>query len=243
MLRRTLLVGLPLLVASTAAAEPFSITASDGTIIFGDRLPASGTRLATLLLFHMAGSNFAEYAPLAPQFAARGFETLAIDARSGGRAFGRDNATVTKLRRSTDFAAALPDLRAAYAFARSQNPTGKIIAIGSSYSAALVFLLAASTPDLTAIAAFSPGEFIAGASIRDAASHLKCPCYVTSASDSGEINEAKRLAAAVPGGRGQHVAPRQGLHGASSLRADQNPGGAATNIADLMAFLSRVATA
>lgn len=238
MFRRHLLAA-PLLLAGAAqaeTAEAVTLKAADAVAVYGQRLRAGSARRGTMLLFHMAGSNFGEYAPIAPQLAAHGFDTLAIDQRSGGRQWGRDNATVARLGRSTDFAAALADLRAALAFAHGG---GKIVVLGSSYSAALVFLLAASAPEIAALASFSPGEFIAGASIGAAAGRLRCPCFVTSASDAGEIAEAKRLAAAVPGGLGQHYVPRQGLHGASSLRADQNPTGAAANMAALLAFLDK----
>jgi alpha-beta hydrolase superfamily lysophospholipase len=241
MFRRHFLAA-PILVTGLAqaqTAEAVTLKAADGVAVYGQRLRAGSPRRGTILLFHMAGSNFGEYAPIAPQLVAHGFDTLAIDQRSGGRLWGRDNATVAGLGRSTDFAAALADLRAALAFAQGG---GKIVVLGSSYSAALVFLLAAGAPDIAALASFSPGEFIAGASIRAAAARLRCPCLVTSASDVGEIAEARRFASAVPGGLVQHYVPRQGVHGASSLRADANPTGAAANMAVLLAFLEKVVT-
>jgi pimeloyl-ACP methyl ester carboxylesterase len=92
-----------------------------------------------------------------------GFNVLAIDQRSGGNAWGRTNETVKRLGKSTGYDEALPDLEAALQWAKSSGETGPIIVWGSSYSAALVFLLAANhRREVKAILAFSPGEYLRG---------------------------------------------------------------------------------
>ena len=63
---------------------------------------------------------------------------------------------------------------------------------------------------------------------------------MTSASDAGEIAEADRIAKASPASVKQHYRPRNGVHGASTLRADRNPYGAAENWQALEAFLAQV---
>ena len=75
-----------------------------------------------------------------------GFNALAIDQRSGGNAWERSNDTIKRLGKSTGYDEALPDLEAALQWAKSSGETGPIILWGSSYSAALVFLVAASHP-------------------------------------------------------------------------------------------------
>jgi alpha-beta hydrolase superfamily lysophospholipase len=214
--------------------------AADGIVVHGDSERPAGRPRGTILLFHQAGSNLAEYAPIAPVLVRAGFATLAIDQRSGGRMWGRANATAAGVKGGADYAAALPDLAAALAQAKGAGP-GPIIVWGSSYSAALVFLLAAAHPEIAAVLAFSPGEYIDGQSISGAAARLKIPVFVTSAADRGEIAAARQIAASVPGGRGTQFVPRAGVHGSSTLRQDSDPAGAAANWAAVMAFLDRVA--
>jgi predicted alpha/beta hydrolase len=72
-----------LLASKIASAQPVSFPAKDGVKIFGDFNAANGKSRGTIVLFHMAGSNRAEYAPLARILNADGFTTLAIDQRSG----------------------------------------------------------------------------------------------------------------------------------------------------------------
>lgn len=191
-------------------------------------------------MFHMAGSNKAEYAPIAARLSSEGFATLAIDQRSGGAAFGKRNETVAGLGRSTDYLATLPDLEAALAFAQGKSGGKPVIVAGSSYSAALVFPLAQRKPEsVAAVLAFSPGEYLSGVRVRAAAAGVLAPIYVTSASDSSEIAAAKAILAAAPGSSNMQFAPARGVHGASTLRADANPGGQAENWRALEAFLDR----
>jgi pimeloyl-ACP methyl ester carboxylesterase len=103
---------------------------------------------------------------------------------------------------------------------------------GSSYSAALVFRLTARHPDsVAAVMAFSPGEYLEDDhSVKDAAAKVRVPVFITSALDSKEIETARAIAAAVPGGKAtQFVPTKGGVHGSSTLRADRNPKGAQEN--------------
>ncbi len=248
--RRTFLALAPLALAAAApgrarAAEAVTLRAADGLAVQGTRTEAlrSPSR-GTVLLFHMAGSNRAEYAPVAPAFARRGFASLAIDQRSGGTAFGARNETAAALGHDPGYLAALPDLEAAFAWARGAGG-GRILLLGSSYSAALVFLLAARHPGaVAAVLAFSPGEYLRGASVREAAARVTCPVFVSSAADSAEIAAARGLLAAAHGADPavQHV-PEAGPHGASLLRTDRNPRGADAAWRAVDRFLDTVAPA
>lgn len=149
-------------LALPALAEPVSIDAKDGVKIYGDFRRAEGQPRATILLFHMAGSNKSEYAPLAPILNKAGFNTLAIDQRSGGDLWGDVNKTAAKARGGADFADAIPDLEAAIAYGSMQH-SGPVAIWGSSYSSALVFIAAARHPEVKALLAFSPAEYIQGA--------------------------------------------------------------------------------
>lgn len=238
---RRLLPGLaavPLLPRRGRAAT-ISLRAADGLSLTAEHLPAQGARRrGCILLFHMAGSNLGEYAPIAPELNRMGFETLALDQRSGGDGWGRRNETAARLGRDPGYRAALPDLEGALAWARGRDPSGRVLAWGSSYSAALVFPLAAMG-GVSALLAFSPGEYLPGFSVRGAAARVNCPAFV--ASDRGEEGEAARLLDAVRGAPKRQFRPVAGAHGSSILRADRNPRGAAQAWAAVREFLDEVA--
>src|SRR6516162_4757401 len=146
-------------------ADAISFVASDRVQVFADYYSAGSKAKPLILLFHQAGSNRGEYATIAPMLVMLGFNALAIDQRSGGNAWMRTNETVRHLGKSTDYGEALLDLEAALGWAKSSGETGSILVWGSSYSAALVFLLAAEhRADIKALLAFSPGEYLHGAS-------------------------------------------------------------------------------
>ncbi len=226
--------------APSRAAEPVAFAASDGVQIFADYYSAGDKAKPLILLFHQAGSNRAEYAPIAPRLAALGFNALAIDQRSGGDLWGRGNETVRRLGKSTSFAATLPDLEAALAWAKFSGHTGPVLVWGSSYSAALVFLLAAKHPhEIGAVLAFSPGEYLNGSSVGSAAAQLTMPIFVTSAKDSGEIAAAKTIIDAAHSAERVQFIPRiAGVHGSSTLRSDRNPSGEKENWAAVEQFLA-----
>jgi len=227
------------LVRAAPAAEPVTLTAADGVTVFATYTGTADRTKPIVLLFHQAGANGAEYAPIAPRLNALGFNALALDQRSGGDLFGRANKTVKALGRSAGYRAALADLQAALDWARAGGAS-KIVVCGSSYSASLVFLLAANNASkIAGLMAFSPGEYLGGAHVvRDAAAKLSdVAVFVTSASDSGEIAAARAIVKAVPGRDKTQLVPRRAPHGASSLRADANAAGESQMWAAVERFL------
>lgn len=245
--RQVALLAAGSLAPRLAVAAPVGLRAADGVSVTGDSLTASrNPSRGMVLLFHMAGSNLGEYATIAPEFARRGFDTLAIDQRSGGPGWGRRNETAARLPRDPGFAAALPDLEAALAHARQRQrqPQGRVLVLGSSYSAALVLVLAARAgASVSAVLAFSPGEYLSGVSVRAAAAHVTCPVFVTQDSDRSEQTAAAAILAAVPGRPKRQFNPVAGAHGASILRPDRNPHGAAAAWTAVDAFLDEIAPA
>ncbi len=221
------------LAPTVALAEAVTFQAADGVTVHGDyRGDGAGPMI---VLFHQAGSNLHEYDPIAPELNAAGFDTLAVDQRSGGQAYGAVNQTAKAA--GGDYLAAYADLEAALAWASAKQ--GGAIVWGSSYSAALVFRLAADHPgDVRAVLSFSPGEYFGdGHFVRDAAAGVTQPVFVSSASDAGEISAAQAIAAAVAGPVTQ-LAPQRATHGSSALRSDQNPDGAAEVWASVNTFLA-----
>ncbi|HUK11429.1 MAG TPA: alpha/beta fold hydrolase [Stellaceae bacterium] len=227
------------LASASRAAEPVSFAASDGVRVFADYYPASSKAQPLILLCHQAGSNRGEYAPIAPVLVNLGYNALALDQRSGGSMWGQTNETVQHLGHSTGYDGVLTDMDGALQWARANGLTGPIIVWGSSYSAALAFVFAAKHPqDVKAILAFSPGEYLNGTSVRDAAAHLTMPIFVTSAKAPDEIVNAKAILDAAPAAIKVQFVPRiAGVHGSSTLRIDRNPTGADENWMAVKEFL------
>lgn len=226
---------------STVAARPSDVTirAADGVAVHGTYTPAPRPR-ALILLFHQAGSGKGEYATIAPRLAAAGYASLAIDQRSGGSMFG-PNKTVAGLGRSASYLDAERDLEAAFAWGRRRGPP--VVLWGSSYSAALVLRLAARHPrEVSAVLAFSPGEYLgAPALVRQAASGVRAPVFATSSAAGAEIAAARAILAASPAAfKVQHLPSGAGVHGSSTLIRARNPRGAADNWRAVLAFLDRV---
>lgn len=143
--------------------EPPQTLSADGVTLYGYSLGSQLNEDAPLiLLFHQGGSNArGEYTDIATWLQSAGYRTLAWDLRSGGEWHGGENQTKASLADDTPagFCDAYPDLEAALNFLHERDPDGSVIVWGSSYSAALVFQLAAKHPDkVDALLAFSPAS-------------------------------------------------------------------------------------
>jgi len=227
---------------SASAIEPSGdmrlVFAKDKTRIHTRYYRAMNNNHKIALLFHQAGSNVMEYETVLSSFHVAGFDTLTIDQRSGGTLWGVDNMTVKGLGASTEYAEAYPDLEAAFNYAVKRKYK-TILLVGSSYSASLAIVLASKNPDtVTAVAAFSPGEYFADKSwIKNATSSLKVPLYIT-----GARNEVKRVEEVIIKAGNNDVTyykPKSAVHGVSSLRKDKNPDGYKANLEDFSKFLKR----
>ena len=224
--------------------QPLQFKAADGVEIFGVYYAAPNSSQPMILLFHQAGSNHWEYTGIAPKLVAAGFSCLAIDQRWGGAMWGHGNETVHKLGHSENSSGKVSDLQAdleaALAWARQREPHRKVILWGSSYSASLVFLVAAEHPDdVAAVLAFSPGEYFEGQPtlVRQAAMKVQVPVFVTSENDADARTDATRIYDAVASKDKVEYKAQFAVHGSSTLRADRNPKGAAANWAAVMKFL------
>ncbi|MES2401064.1 MAG: alpha/beta hydrolase [Pseudomonadota bacterium] len=244
MVGRTPLLAALIVFAITAAAEPVTLTAADGVKVFGDYQAASKPGAPLILAFHQAESSSAEYKPLISRLNQAGFSVLAIDQRSGGDEFGGENKTVASLGRSGSYESALQDMESALAWGKSRANGSPVLVWGSSYSAALVFVLAARHPaDIHALLAFSPGEYLAKTeAVRTAAKTVTVPVFIDQASDEGEIAASRSIVAAVAtpaAGKVNFIGRKNSVHGSATLRSDSNPAGAEENWQAVLAFLSR----
>jgi pimeloyl-ACP methyl ester carboxylesterase len=180
---------------------------------------ASNSKSATLiLLFHQAGWSRGEYREIAPKLRKAGYRVMAVDQRSGGGVNGVQNEThrrATRMGLARGYLDAYADMKAALAYARKELAAERIIVWGSSYSASLVFRLAAEHPDhVTAVMAFAPGEYFNKEGrdyIQSFAKRVKQPVFVTSAKKEREqvkpifdASPAEKKILFTPASKGQH---------------------------------------
>jgi dienelactone hydrolase len=221
--------------SAQANSIPVKLRAQDGVLISALDYEASRPK-AIILLFRQAGSSKAEYAAIAPRLAADGYSALAIDQRSGGALYG-PNETAFRLNRPATYEEAKLDLMAAYDWALSRHLP--ILLWGSSYSAALIFEVAAEHAEVSAILAFSPGEYLeTEGEVTHAAARVRVPIYVTSSSDADGIQAGHAILSASPARIRTQFVPKFGVHGSSTLIEARKPKGAAENWDHVLAFLA-----
>ena len=224
-------------------AETVTLSA-EGARVFGDVYRSAASRPPVIVAFHQAESSAAEYVPIAPRLVKAGFTVLAIDQRSGDGNFGGTNRTVAALGSSKDYDEALPDLEAALAWAKKEARGAPVIVWGSSYSAALVFLLAAAHPgDVSAVVSMSPGEYLQTPDrVRKAAARVTVPVYIDQATTAEEVKNAEAVFKAVKSTDKQQTRLKApATHASSMLRADTNAAGAEAHWQPLLKFLARFA--
>ncbi|MEL7487664.1 MAG: alpha/beta fold hydrolase [Pseudomonadota bacterium] len=226
-------------VSASASAETVTTTAADGTTVYGETYFGELSEAAPVLsLFHQARSNGrGEYGPLTDWLNGLGYRVIAWDQRSGGSTFGAANRTADGASGPKGFCDAYPDLEAALDYAKKTAAGAPVVVWGSSYSAALVFQLAANHPeDVAALVAASPasGGPLRNCGVDDALPSLKSPAlalrprteYRGRAKD-----QADRLRAAGV----SVIVVEKGVHGSSMLvddRTRNDMSGARADVAD-----------
>ncbi|HEV2314174.1 MAG TPA: alpha/beta fold hydrolase [Candidatus Acidoferrales bacterium] len=228
------------------AQEPVQFKTTDGVTIYANYYPAKGSPQPMILLFHQAHSNRYEYSSIAPHLEALGFSCLATDQRFGGTMFGEDNETDAHMSKaaaqSHSVAGFEADLEAALAWAHARDPQRKVILWGSSYSASLVFVIAAKHPaEVAGVLAFSPGEYFPNdpTMIEDAAKKVYVPVFITSENSADAVANATKIFDAVASSHKVHYSAKYAVHGSSTLLQDRNPKGAAVTWQVVMKFLTQ----
>lgn len=233
---------LVLLMLPALAMADMTFKAADGEPVHTTltQAKAGATGQAIALLFHQAGGNRHEYDAIAPRLNAMGFDTLALDQRSGGSLFNHQNQTVQARGSSGSYGAAYADLEGALSWAQADDYK-TIVAVGSSYSASLTLRLAAQNGQaLTAAAVFSPGEYFDDRNVvKQAVARIRIPVYITTGPDEqANVDEVLQQADSAMITRYQ---PTHGVHGASTLDPARDPAGARANWASFSAFMARYA--
>ncbi len=204
--------------------ETVTFKSQDGLEVTADSNVSHETTAPFIVLFHQARWSRGEYAEIAPKLAALGFNTMAVDQRSGGEVNGVENETHKRAKaagKPVEYLDAYPDMVAALEYAKANHAKGKTIVWGSSYSSALVFRLAAEHPDeVDGLLSFAPGEYYEDVTgdpkyIEGFAGKVKCPVFVTSAKEEGP--NWKGIFEAVSGNKTSYLPDTEGKHGSSAL--------------------------
>ena len=197
----------------------------DGLNIKADVYEADATDAPVILLFHQARYSRGEYLTIAPRLNQLGFTCIAIDQRSGDAVKGVKNDTYAQaieLGLGTHYIDAYPDLQIALKHVKDIYKPKKLIVWGSSYSAALVLVLAKEyAADIAGLVAFSPGAYFSyeKKSMVEYAQQLTCPVFMTSSRE--EAPSVQELFDAIKGDNKTFFIPEEpGEHGSKALWAN-----------------------
>ncbi|KAA3610760.1 MAG: alpha/beta hydrolase [Calditrichaeota bacterium] len=221
---RILFLSLLFVSISSANPETIQFESQDGLLITADYyLQAENAPL--IILFHQAGWSRGEYKEIAPKLNEMGFNCLAIDQRSGNEVnevINETNQRAKEAGKNTEYIDAFQDMQAALDYATTNLKPNKLFIWGSSYSAALSFVLTATNQNkITAMLAFAPGEYFKKAGkpsdyISTHAALVKVPVFITSAKD--EHKNWKAIYKALPSKDKANFLPKtDGQHGSRAL--------------------------
>lgn len=223
------------LVILPARAGTVTFEAEDGVIVTADASRPQTFPKTVIVLFHMAGASRGEYRDIAKILNRLGYATLAVDQRSGRSFNGVKNETAARFGRDPGYAGAIPDLKAAVSWARNNLGAERIGVMGSSYSAALILVLAGRDRAFAdAVMAFSPGEYFSNRQfVQEALPGIDVPVFLTGA--RSEAGQWRSFANILKGRASGFVPKGNGRHGATALTSSDGK----EYWAALEAFLAR----
>ncbi len=221
----TIVFSLFILPLLTMGQKQVTFLSADSLLITADQYIA-GKDLPYIVFFHQAGSSRGEYKHIAPRFLKMGYNALSVDLRAGKESNYIQNQTAAraieeyKVREMLD---AQQDIRAAVNYALEISNNKPLVIFGSSYSASLVLEEASNDSLISAVIAFSPGEYFRGHSVKDSIEGLSIPYFV--AGSQREKTYITELLSLTDSPRGTIFIPEDGSgkHGASALwRTNKN---------------------
>lgn len=222
--------------------EPIAIKAKDGLLIAGNLYEIDPNR-PVILLCHQANYNKYEYVDIAPRLNALGYNALAIDQRSGGDFADHSNVTLQRAvemgHREIDFLDAEQDMIAAIEFLANRYKT-TVILWGSSYSSSLAIHTGRDHPDVSAVLAFSPGNYFGGLKpdLKKVVKEFNKPLFITSSREEAELLEVTLGKFMHAHDRVQFIPEGSGFHGSKALWEGQE--GAEEYWRAVTAFLQRI---
>jgi len=154
-----------------------------------------------IILCHQAGYSRGEYVKTQHWFNSLGYNTLAIDQRSGEGVNDIVNQTAERAKAKglpQDYLSAEQDIRAAVGHVAEllADLERDIYLVGSSYSASLVLKIAADKDfkyrnQIKGVISFSPGEYFENYRLSDELRKIECPVFLTSS--KSELPELSKL--------------------------------------------------
>ncbi len=199
----------------------------DGLLITADLYFNGDTNKKFILLFHQAASSRGEYNKTALQLYKMGFNSMAIDQRSGqeiNRIVNQTAKRAFKKNFKTHYLSAEMDISSAIEYAKKKLKVKRLLLWGSSYSASLVLKIAGEAKyKYTGVVAFSPGEYFGKSNfITNYAQKIQVPVWITCA--KREIKRTRKLFNVIPSKKKIFFQPKnQGAHGSKALWKN-NPG-------------------
>lgn len=179
-------------VFAVDAQQTINFSSKDGLTITADLYMVSIHR-PYILLLHQAGYSRGEYREIAPRLTKLGYNCLAIDQRSGYEVNFIKNETAILAKEKglpINYIDAQQDIEAAVDYIKSRTDL-PIVIFGSSYSASLGLVVAATNLRVKAVVAFSPGEYFDQENfIRNKIARLSVPILVLSSKEEcGVVSE------------------------------------------------------
>jgi len=205
--------------------KTITFSATDGLEITADLYQIDKANAPYIILFHQAGFSRGSYRSIAPKLNELGYNCLAIDQRSGNKAYGVENETKKKAveaKKGTKYIDAIPDVEAALTYVKNDLKSQNIIIWGSSYSASLVIYLGSKFPDqINGILAFSPGEYfkIDDKKIAELAPNITCPVFITSGKN--EHGQWEEIYETIKSEKYYFLPEEGGAHGSKALWPDK----------------------
>jgi dienelactone hydrolase len=176
-----------------AAKEKIVFKSSDGLEITADLYITNPENSPFIILFHQAGWSRGEYLEIAPKLSQMGFNSMAVDQRSGGQVNGVINEThrqAVAKNLATEYTDAEADMNSAIDYVKAKfSQSSKLIIWGSSYSSALVLKIAGDRKDIDGSLSFAPGEYFSNKGndyITKSAINITKPIFITSKKDEKE---------------------------------------------------------
>lgn len=178
-----------------------------------------------IILFHKENSSRGEYREIAPKLQKMGFNCLAVDLRSGKESNFVPNETAAAAQKKNipvrNLLDSEKDMLAAMEYIENTATKNRYIILGSSFSASLAMKVANKNKKVTAVIAYSPGEYFAPLSVKDWAKEYDRLVYVSSTKrEQPFVNE---LLEGIPGELlTKYQQSGDGVHGVQALNND-NP--------------------
>jgi dienelactone hydrolase len=175
-------VPVPMLDKELLGTRRVTFSSGDGLSLSGDLYGGDAKARTVILLCHQASSSRGEYKAIAPRLVKAGYTCLALDQRSGRLMNGIPNESAERAKKAgkpQSHGDARQDIEAAIGYLRKRGHSGKLVLWGSSYSAALALMIGAESKEVSAVIAFSPGEFVKPkGSVGKQSKALACPLLV-----------------------------------------------------------------